>query len=486
MTQSRDFITPVQRGRLPAFVRSDYPAFEKYVIDYFRWLEQDGQALDILENWYGNTDADNMVEPYVSAILADLGWNWEGSLTVPKNLLLNNLRDFYLSRGTKKSFQFLFQALFGESVNIKYPRERMLVLNQADYATEARVFTTAANRESITLRAILEDLNARDNVEIVGLVSGTVATVETIQILLSGDKAYFQVSILEPLTDFVVKEDVRIQSKSGFIIERFHNVMTLKVQGAGIENNVLDEIVITGAGLRGVTRVTNLKGGRVDSINIVSAGEAYEIGDKIIAEKREDDDGFGFYAKVSAIDVNGEITGIEILDRGRGYRIHPTLYVKSAGGFDAEFETVSTTIGAIDRISILQPYVDFNPLTATASLGTAVFEIGQETIFTSRAYKDRRGVLGENSVLIDSDQYQQFSYDLVTGLSSNVHRQIVDELLHPVGYIRTDVMKIDKEETTAVIVQSGNKVTQGQQDTILSTISGNVITTLSGDFIGTL
>ena len=73
MINSRDFITPVQRGRLPAFVRSDYPAFEKYIIDYFTWLEQDGNALQILEEWYANTDPDNMVEPYVSAILRALG-----------------------------------------------------------------------------------------------------------------------------------------------------------------------------------------------------------------------------------------------------------------------------------------------------------------------------------------------------------------------------------------------------------------------------
>ena len=137
MINSRDFITPVQRGRLPAFVRSDYPAFEKYIIDYFTWLEQDGNVLQILEEWYANNDPDNMVEPYVSAILRDLGWTWEGTLAIPKNLLLKNLRDFYLSRGTKKSFEFLFRALFDEPIAIKYPRDRMLVLDQADYASEA-------------------------------------------------------------------------------------------------------------------------------------------------------------------------------------------------------------------------------------------------------------------------------------------------------------------------------------------------------------
>ena len=486
MINSRDFITPVQRGRLPAFVRSDYPAFEKYIIDYFTWLEQDGNVLQILEEWYANNDPDNMVEPYVSAILRDLGWTWEGTLAIPKNLLLKNLRDFYLSRGTKKSFEFLFRALFDEPIAIKYPRDRMLVLDQADYASEARVYSTATSRGTGTFQAILNDLNERKHVEMTGLVSGTVATVESGQLLLSGDRAYLQIAILEPLTDFVVKEDIRIQSESGFIIERLHNVMTVEIDSAGSGFNVDDELNVTGAGLNGVIRVSNLKGGKVDSITIADPGESYAVGDKILAEKIDGDYGFGFYAKVSEVGPNGEIVKINVSDFGRGYRVTPPLYIKSATGSHAKLEIVSSSIGAVNRIAILQPYVDFDPTTAAVELGNAAFKVGETTIFTSHTYKDRRGVLGENSVLIDSDQYQQFSYDLVTALSSGVHRQIVDELLHPVGYIRTDVLKVDKDETLIVDTEIESNVKRGTQTDLIVTIGSDGIVTLDNDYIGTL
>jgi hypothetical protein len=486
MTTSRDFITPVQRGRLPAFVRSDYPAFEKYIIDYFTWLEQDGNVLQILEEWYANNDPDNMVEPYVSAILRDLGWTWEGSLAIPKNLLLKNLRDFYLSRGTKKSFEFLFRALFDEPIAIKYPRERMLVLDQADYASESRVYTTANNRLGTTAAAILADLNGRKHVQMTGIVSGTVATIESIQILLSGDRAYFQITILEPLTDFVVKEDVRIESESGFIIERLHNVMTVTITDPGNGFALNEELAVSGAGLNGVIRVSNLKGGKADSVAIIAPGESYVVGDKILAEKIEGDYGFGFYAKVSGVGANGEITKINISDFGRGYRVVPPLYIKSPTGSGAKLQIVSGSIGAVNRIAILQPYVDFDPTTAAVELGNAAFEVGETTIFRSRAYKDRRGVLGENSILIDSDQYQQFSYDLVTALSSGVHRQIVDELLHPVGFIRTDVLKVDRDESLEVAASITTNVEQGTQTSLIASIGGDGIVTLDNDYIGTL
>ena len=41
-------------------------------------------------------------------------------------LLIKNIRDFYVSKGTAKSIQFLFRMLYGESVNISYPREQLL------------------------------------------------------------------------------------------------------------------------------------------------------------------------------------------------------------------------------------------------------------------------------------------------------------------------------------------------------------------------
>ena len=157
-----------------------------------------------------------------------------------------------------------------------------------------------------------------------------------------------------------------------------------------------------------------------------------------------------------------------VRDFGRGYRVTPPLYIKSATGSHAKLEIVSSSIGAVNRIAILQPYDDFDPTTAAVELGNAAFKVGETTIFTSHTYKDRRGVLGENSVLIDSDQYQQFSYNLVTALSSGVHRQIVDELLHPVGYIRTDVLKVDKDETLIVDTEIESNVKRGTQKDLIS------------------
>lgn len=481
MTNIREFITPVQRGRLPSFVRADYPAFEKYIVDYFEFLEEDGNALQVLEEWRDNGDPDNNVSPYVDAILQDLGWTWTGSLTVSKRLLLKNLREFYLSRGTFRSFEFLFRSLFGETVQVRYPREEMLFLDTADYASEITFFATALNRLDPAFIEILKDSDEGKAVEIVGQISGVVATVESIRTLLSGGEGYLQITILQPLKDFVPREDVMIYSESGFVIETSFPVLKLKVSTPGSGYTVGDDVIVEGAGLDGLIRVSSILPGGVDSIAIEDGGLGYSVGDKIVAEKSEIDLGFGFFGSVATVDGSGTITSAVVLNRGKEYKVVPKIRVNSATGAGAALTAASTDIGGIKGIQTFQPYVDFDSVTATG--GNATFTPDESATFTVNRYKDRRGVLGENSTLIDSDRYQQFSYDLLTAVPKRQHRSVVDDLLHPVGYIRTDVLQFNASQAIDATDEALVTVTKGDQDTLLSTMSGNPIATIAGNFI---
>lgn len=482
MTQFREFVTPVQRGRLPAFVRSDYPAFEKFIIDYFGFLEEDEGALRVLLDWQSNNDPGNNVEGYIDAILRDLGWTWDGSLKVSKHLLLKNLREFYLSRGTFRSFEFLFRTLFDQSVQVRYPREQMLHLDLADYASEVTVYTTADNRLDPAFLTILQDVDARRGVEIVGQISGAVATVESVRTLLSGEEAYLQISILPPTKEFIAREDVMLYSESGFVIESSHAALNVTVTTPGYGYKPGDEITVTGAGLDGLIQVASVFPGSVESVTIVDPGEGYSVGDIVVANKDEEDLGFGFFGVVQSVDGTGAITGISIKAGGREYKKIPTLRVTSSTGAGARVAASSTSIGGINRVKVFQPYVDFDTVVFSSG-GTATFSAAESATFESRRYRDRRGVLGENSVLIDSDRFQQFSYDLYSPVAKDRQRKVVDDLLHPVGYVRTDVLKFDEGTDNEVLDDTSTDVETGVQDVILKTLGGSVVRTLSGNLI---
>ena len=141
-------MTPLIRGRLPDYVKEQFPEFAAFMVDNYRFLETEGAPLQIAQDWRKNMDPSTASEPFMKAILLDMGWDWSSEITISDDLLMSKLRDFYLSRGTKQSFRFLFSVLFGESVQIEYPRERMLITSGANYVEDSLIFTTATKINS--------------------------------------------------------------------------------------------------------------------------------------------------------------------------------------------------------------------------------------------------------------------------------------------------------------------------------------------------
>lgn len=474
---SIDFISPVITGRMPYFVKHDYPHFASYMSKYFSWLEQDDNFMGIIAKWQYNNDASNEVEPYISAILNDLGWTWQGDTTIQKKVLLEFLRDFYLSRGTERSFRFLFKTLFGADVDIQYPRDRMLVTSAAEYLTSYHVYTTANNKDTAAYNAIMEALNGGYSVFIKGVVSGTTTGIERIQSILAGSRAYFAIQIMPTLDEFVNHEDVTIHYEGHTIVEKLYSVLGVEVSNAGTLATNLEQIDVEGAAISGNIVVSGITAGGVQAVDIVNGGSGYAAGDSIYASYPEQT-GFGFYAKVKEVDADGTITKVVVLHRGNGYKMLPELFIKSKGGVGAILIPKSSDIGGVIGTKTIEPYVDFDINTIKVSYKDATFTVKEVPIFEKRFYRGRQGVLGETSTLTDSYRYQQFSYDIISGVLPERYDPIVKDLLHPTGYVRTNVLKVQEHEQEDIQVNVTDKTEQAESDTYIYTLQGEAVNTL--------
>ena len=146
----------------------------------------------------------------------------------------------------------------------------------------------------------------------------------------------------------------------------------------------------------------------------------------------------------------------------------------------------SNEIGSITGIGILEPIVDFDPSTIQvkykSSTGAdAEFKVYELAIFTSKFYRKRQGVLGENSTIIDSYRYQQFSYDVVSSLQSDKYDSIVKDLLHPIGYVKSSVFEMLLRGFRDFDYFVESEYSTEKSDTFIFTLSGDSITTLSED-----
>ncbi len=430
---------PALTHKLPEFVRENYPNFVQYIRDYLAFLEQDENFLGIVNSWRNNLEPSLKVEPYIDAILSDLGFVSGQNLAVDKHLLIHLLRDFYLSRGNEASFRFLFRMLFNADVEIRYPRERMLVPSHAEYGERHFIFTTANNINAINFQNVVLFVQQNGGT-LTGLTSKAKASIENIQIFHGSGTPYFRVEILRPNLEFIVNEPVTIDAGESQITEFVKPILDVEVVSRGSGYTEGDVVQVSGAMLNGYATIESTVKGGVDKLDILSPGQGHEVGDSIRA--RSDDDGFGFSAKVTEVDGSGGVIGHTIVSPGYNYERLPQIYID---GSTSQFKPSSSTIGAIQSIKVENPYVDFENATITISSRTgsgAVLRARAVSRWVTRDWADRKGFLEENSTLIDSDKVQQFSYSIVSSISSKQYESFVDDYLHPVGYVKSSSYEI--------------------------------------------
>ena len=217
---------------------------------------------------------------------------------VDKRKLTKNIRDLYVSKGTRKGHELFFRLLFNDDATISYPNEQMLRASDGTWTTRRimRVTETAGNADELIGQTIT------------GATSGATAIpVSTI-------------GIREAFTDIVeIEIDTDTQTGTfidGETIQGISNVsdqdVSLTVLSVIVDANVsaTDEgqyytagqaVNIASSGSQTATAIINTVGsGTVTSIEIDDAGSNYAVGDTINFDNTGTD-GVGISAEVKVV-----------------------------------------------------------------------------------------------------------------------------------------------------------------------------------------
>lgn len=464
----RNYISPIIHARLPGFLASDYPSFLKFIKHYYDFLESNGNPLEILENFRERLEVNNEVDLYIDKIVAELGFDVSRPYIIPKKELVIHLRDFYLSRGSENSFKFLFKVLFNDSVQIEYPRDRLFTLSGATYTGNFYVFTTAVDEDTPEFQKLIDAI--RDlNITIRGVSSNIVSGVEDIQIVVSKNKHFLKIQIYSALKNYLPYEGVIIEVASDpsiHIREYIMNTLSIQVEQGGKGYRVGDRITSSGCGINGVATVASLATGSIQALSIVSPGSGYAVGDRVVTQNTVK--GHSFSAVVNSVGTLadppvGAIRHIKILSPGYDYEAVPDIAVISSTGTGAVLDADSDQIGKIRSIEIIEPFVDAIDLSSvTYSIesdeGTgAVLVPEAKTVYTERSsFKNMKGALEVNCIILDSYYFQQFSYLLRSSVARSEYDPIVDEMVHPSGFVRFAVLELYSASNLGAIEEWSN------------------------------
>ena len=136
-------------GQLPDFVKQDHPTFVAFLEAYYEYMEQLGKPYEIIGNLRNYFNIDKTVDSFLQYFKKQFGEDVPEAVFANANKpqTLKHLRDFYRSKGSEKSFQFLFRLLYKEEIEFYYPSTDMLRVSDGRY-TKDKILRCVDTRES--------------------------------------------------------------------------------------------------------------------------------------------------------------------------------------------------------------------------------------------------------------------------------------------------------------------------------------------------
>lgn len=418
-TRIKEKISKLVSGHVPEFIRSDYTTFVSFIEAYYRFLEQDQGALELVQNAKEYGDIDRTVDSFVNYFIAnyaqDIGYN----AAVNNRFLVKRIKDLYEAKGSEISFKILFKLLYDTVVDTSHPYDNVLIASGGKWEQKAslRIEITSGSAENIVDRFLTITKN------------NIVYTDAIVRVKLLDDDLY----------------EVFLKSSSATPYETGDNVSVIS------NNSTI---------FAGIVRPTTV------STNIIETGTGFKAGQIFNIPLAG---GNNTLIRILAVNASGGILSLRILNFGYNYpaenitiNLYNDLTVATrteifstiSGGFKESIELSSPHTAISASRYFFSDYIDNYAYTGNllatithdqtvTSATTSGFSSGSTAIITivmgalaryPGQFTTSQGFISEPEIRIQDDQlYQPFAYQLESDLDISVFYDTVKKLIHPAG-----------------------------------------------------
>jgi len=105
-------------SQFPQFFSEDGPNLVEFIKAYYQWMEQVGYATEVSKGILDKADIDKTLDLYVNYFKQEIMADIPDTVLTDRRALAKNIMDFYLTRGTSKSYKLLFRILYDDDVEI--------------------------------------------------------------------------------------------------------------------------------------------------------------------------------------------------------------------------------------------------------------------------------------------------------------------------------------------------------------------------------
>lgn len=370
--------------QVPEYVREEYPVFISFLEAYYEFLEtkQGSQKNDLLaqaKDLRYLTDVDESIDDFEKNFFETFAYLLPRDVTVDKAFLIKNLLPLYLSKGSESSFKFLFRLLFGDELEIKYPKNDILRASDGKWQIDNALKVSNEISSTYTgngTQKIFKLLGQFDASELIVKVNGSVTTSflirkETKKLIFNTAPANgAKVEVFYPTTldrnIFVNRQIMGETSGATALVER---VFTKIVSNEFINELYIDNKTLTGNFINGenvdltvyddaddifinvhLNTISNLL-----RINILDGGASYNVGDPVFINAPIADE---IPSAIVSRTFKGTINQVIINDGGAGFQIASRIAAVDYAPSEMDFAIATVDTAGTNTSNVFTVFTD--------------------------------------------------------------------------------------------------------------------------------
>jgi hypothetical protein len=331
--------------QVPEFVREEYPLFINFLEAYYEYLEQkQGTQLNDLTSKAKDlryiSDVDESIDDFESNFFNTYASLIPVDVQVDKNSLIKNVLPLYLSKGSESSFKLLYRFLFGQELEVKYPKNDVLRASDGKWLVENALKVSSDFYSNYTGNGTVKEFKILQELDLseISVFVNDVLQTSGFFVRKESKKLIFNVA---PITGSKVKVLYKTLDKTIFanrkvtgetsgataLVERVSNrisngesIVELYVNDKTLINSFINgESILTDVFVDNVLIDVSISTiSNVLTITITNGGASYNVGDPVsinapIAEQ--------FPTAIVSKTFKGFINQVRITDPGAGFAV---------------------------------------------------------------------------------------------------------------------------------------------------------------------
>jgi hypothetical protein len=418
-------VSSVVSKQLPEFVREDNAQFVAFLEAYYEFLEQQQNQTRNLESI---RDIDDTLDSFIQYFRSELLSQIPTAILSDKRYLAKQINDVYRSKGSIKSYEFLFRILFNETPQLYFPKVDMLRVSDGKY--DQRVILRCSETTGDSFNLIGQTISQGFNRAIVeSVIKFQVGSDVISEITINENSIAGSFNTELPITglDNITGTQITLDLLSILTDVQINNGGALYSVGSPVA-------LLSGSGSDAQVEVTNIGYGSVDQIVIDSPGNGYTIGSELVFDNTDagdvNDSLISARAIITDIDVDsilmedgsylqsetrnqfdlesattGGIKAVQLLTGGFYYRKLPI--VSASGGTGAKLIAIGSNIGRVIKVGITNPGVNYEtppialfPVNIVVKDIVGSFSIGDDISVATQTFATEINV--DNELLLES------------------------------------------------------------------------------------